>query len=110
MNVDIDTFAKSQQALREYMYYKSGSASIHRARVLVSSNGELKFSAEMSILPRIGTNETAVSIIAASNEFERDYYLKYSNKYQAFSFVSGTLRIKGTDIWGNSIEINITAI
>lgn len=39
---------------------------------------------------------------------ERDYYLEYSNKFQEFSFINGTLLIKAKDRWGNSIEIDIT--
>ena len=46
--------------------------------------------------------------IEGDAQFERDYYLEYSNKFQEFSFISGTLLIKARDRWGNSIEIDIT--
>ncbi|MBR1986629.1 MAG: hypothetical protein IKA24_07105 [Mogibacterium sp.] len=111
MSIDIDEFAKSQCALRDYMHYKPGNECIHKARVLVSSKGDLKFSAEMVAFPRIETNYSTISITQdANNVFERDYYSQYSNEYQEFSFVNGTLRIKGDDRWGNPVEINITAI
>ena len=37
-------------------------------------------------------------------------YGKYTNEYQIFTFINGTLLIKGVDIWGNPIEIDITSV
>lgn len=43
-------------------------------------------------------------------QFELDYYGKYTNEYQIFTLINGTLLIKGVDRWGNPIEIDITSV
>ena len=110
MNVDFDTFEKSQRALKDYMHYKAGNGWMHEARVLISSGGQLKYSDEMTVIPRIETNKSTVTITTTGIGFDGDYYSEYSNEYQEFAFVNGTLRIKGKDRWGNPIELNITAL
>ena len=42
--------------------------------------------------------------------FELDYYGKYTNEYQIFTLINGTLLIKGVDRWENPIEIDITSV
>ncbi len=61
------------------------------------------------MVPRIETNNSFVNIIGDA-QFDRDYYGKYTNEYQKFTFINGTLLIKGEDRWGNPIEIDITSV
>ena len=39
--VDVETFAASQYAIRNYMHSKNGNDYMHEARVLVSSMGKM---------------------------------------------------------------------
>ena len=80
---------------------------MHRARVLISSCGKNQYNRILNIIPEISTNDAHV-YIEGDAQFERDYYLEYSNKFQEFSFINGTLLIKARDRWGNPIEIDIT--
>lgn len=107
--VDFKVFSASQNAIRDYMRYKAGNNFMHEARVLVSSRGETKYNNILKVVPRIETNKSIVTIIGDA-QFERDYYVEYTNEFQAFSFINGTLLIKGEDRWGNSIEIDITSV
>ena len=97
----------SQEAICDYMYYREENKYMHRARVLISSCGKNQYNRILNIIPEISTNDAHV-YIEGDAQFERDYYLEYSNKFQEFSFISGTLLIKARDRWGNSIEIDIT--
>lgn len=99
--------ADSQEAICDYMYYREENKYMHRARVLISSCGKNQYNRILNIIPEISTNDAHV-YIEGDAQFERDYYLEYSNKFQEFSFISGTLLIKARDRWGNSIEIDIT--
>ena len=107
--VDFEVFAVSQYAIRDYMHSKAGNDYMHEARVLVSSRGETKYNSILKVVPRIETNKSFVDIIGDA-QFERDYYVEYTNKYQKFIFINGTLLIKGEDRWGNPIEIDITSV
>lgn len=107
--VSFDEFADSQYAIRDYMHFKIGNEYMHEARVIVSSRGETKYNGILKVVPRIETNNSFIDIIG-DVQFERDYYSKYTNEYQKFVFINGTLLIKGEDRWGNSIEIDITSI
>lgn len=99
--------ADSQEAICDYMYCREENKYMHRARVLISSCGENQYNRILNIIPEISTNDAHV-YIEGDAQFERDYYLEYSNKFQEFSFINGTLLIKARDRWGNSIEIDIT--
>lgn len=107
--VDFDEFADSHEAINDYMHFKAGNGYMHDARVLVSSKGKNKYNNILKVLPRIETNYSFVEIFG-DVQFERDYYVKYTNNYQKFAFIHGTLLIKGEDRWGNPIEIAITSV
>ncbi len=82
---------------------------MHDARVLVSSMGKTWYNGILKVIPRIETNNSSIDIIGDA-QFEWDYYGKYTNEYQIFTFVNETLLIKGVDRWGNPIEIDITSV
>lgn len=107
--VEFEMFADSQDAIRDYMHCKDGNDFMHEARVLVSSRGKNKYSNILKVIPRIETNNSFIDIVG-DTQFDRDYYGKYTNEYQEFTFINGTLLIKGEDKWGNHIEIDITSI
>lgn len=107
--VDFDKFSDSQNAIHNYMDFKAGNDYMHEARVLVSSRGENKYNNVLKVIPRIETNNSSVDIIG-DVQFEQDYYAQYTNEYQEFVFIGGTLLIKGEDRWGNPIEIDITSV
>lgn len=106
--VSFEEFADSQYAIRDYMHFKVGNKYMHEARVLVSSRGETKYNNILNVVPRIETNNSFIDIIG-DEQFDRDYYSKYTNEYQKFAFIDGILLIKGEDRLGNPIEIDITS-
>lgn len=91
------------------MHSKAGNDYMHEARVLIFSGWETKYNSILKVVPRIETNNSFVNIIGDA-QFDRDYYGKYTNEYQKFTFINGTLLIKGEDRWGNPIEIDITSV
>lgn len=107
--VKLDVFTDSQHAIRKYMHFKEGNDNMHEARVLISSWGKSQYNGILKVIPRIETNNSFIDIIGDS-QFERDYFGKYTNEYQEFSFIRGTLIIKAEDRWGKSIDINITSM
>ena len=107
--VDVETFAASQYAIRNYMHSKNGNDYMHEARVLVSSMGKTKYNSILKVIQRIETNNSSINIIGDAR-FERDFYGKYTNEYQTFAFINDTLLIRGEDRWGNPIEIDITSV
>ena len=107
--IGFEEFVDSQYAIRDYMNFKDGNDYMHEARVLVSSKGKTKYSNILKVVARIETNNSFIDIIGDA-QFDRDYYTKYTNDYQKFTFINGTLLIKGEDRWGNPIEIDITNV
>jgi len=107
--VDFESFAKSQQAINNYMHFKTGNGFMHEARVLVSSRGQIQYNEILKVIPSIETNISSVEIIG-DEQFAQDYYGNYTNEYQKFVFINDTLLIKGKDRWGNPIEIDITSV
>ncbi|ADL04350.1 hypothetical protein [Lacrimispora saccharolytica] len=107
--VDFEQFADSKLAISNYMHSKAGNDYMHEARILVSSRGETKYNSILKVVPRIETNNSFIDIIGDA-QFERDYYARYTNEYQKFAFINGILLIRGEDIWGNPIEIDITSV
>lgn len=101
-------FANSQYAIKDHMHFKDGNDYIHEARVLVSSRGKINKSI-LTVISRIKTNNSIVDIIG-NTQFEPDYYGKHTNEYKMFTFINGTLLVKGEDRWGNRVEIDITSV
>lgn len=91
------------------MHSKAENDYMHEVRVLISSRGETKYNSILKVVPRIETNNSFVDIIGDA-QFDRDYYGKYTNEFQTFTFINGILLIKGEDRWGNPIEIDITSV
>lgn len=107
--VDFEIFAESQQAINNYMNFKTDNCFMHKARVLVSSRGKIEYNEILKIIPNIETNISSVEIVGDA-QFDQDYYGRYTNEYQKFVFINDTLLIKGEDKWGNPIEIDITSV
>ncbi len=107
--VDFEDFAESQYAINNYIHFKTDNYFMHEARVLVSSGGKIEYNEILKVIPRIETNISSVEIIGDA-QFEQDYYGRYTNEYQKFIFINGTLLIKGEDKWGNPIEIDVTSV
>jgi len=89
--VDVNTFANSQCAIRDYMRFKLENEYMHEARVLVSSMGKTRYNDILKVVPRIETNNSSIDIIG-DTQFERDYYGKYTNEYQIFTFIMCMLK------------------
>lgn len=68
-----------------------------------------KYNSILKVVPSIETNNSFIDIIG-DVKFDRDYYTKYTNEYQKFTFINGTLLIKGEDRWRNPIDIDITSV
>lgn len=102
-------FADSQYAIKEYIDYRKENYYLHEARVIVSSDGKTIFNDVIRVAASIETNYSFVELIGNA-QFERDFYPRYTNKYQKFKFICGTLVIQAEDKCGNDIEIDITGI
>ena len=107
--IESEEVADSQYAIRDYMHFKAGNDYLHEARVLVSSRGKTKYNSILKVIPGIETNNLFIYIIG-DEQFDRDYYTKYTNGYQKFTFINGTLLIKGEDRREKPIEIDITSV
>ncbi|HBG4551233.1 TPA: hypothetical protein KQE37_002657 [Clostridioides difficile] len=107
-NEEFEKFSASQFALKSYMDFKVSNAHIHKARVLCSVNRR-SIHKILKVSPTIDTNISFIDIIG-DDEFSRDLKPRYTNKDSVFQFLNGTLIIKSKDIWGNPIEIDISAI
>ncbi|HII4496903.1 hypothetical protein EHZ13_01920 [Clostridium perfringens] len=106
---NFEEFTDSQDAIRQYMRSKEGNNFMHKARVVVYSNGETMYNSILKVIPSIETNNSVFDIIG-DEEFERYYYTKYNNEYQKFKFINDILSINGNDRNGNFIEIDIISI
>lgn len=107
--VDSEVFVNSQYAIRDYIHWKVGNGYMHEAKVLVSSKGKTKYNSILQVIAKIETNNSFVNIIG-DEQFEQNYYTQYTNEYQKFDFIDGTLLIKGKDRNGYPIEIKITNV
>ena len=108
INDKSEKFSDSQFALRAYMDFKDSNAYMHEARVLFPVNGK-SVSGIFKVYPKIDTNISFIEIIG-NNQFSRDLKPRYTNKDSIFRFINGALIISSKDIWGNPIEIDISAI
>lgn len=108
-NEEFDSFSASQFALRDYMNFKDSNAFMHEARVLFSTYANPVCSKIFKVIPIIDTNISIVEIVG-DDEFARDLKPRYTNIDSVFKFINGALLIKSKDIWGKSIEINISAV
>ena len=108
-NEEFEKFSASQSALRDYMDFRDTNAFMHEARVLFSTYANPVCSKTFKVIPKIETNYSFVEIIG-DDEFARDLKPRYTNFDSEFIFINGTLRIISNDIWGKSIEIDISAI
>ena len=106
-----EIFDDSQYSIQEYINHYPGERRDYcnqdKAMVIISSKGKVLYRHTTNVYMLIESNRSVVKIIG-DNQFERDYYSEYTNEYQIFNFISGTLLIKAKDRWGNSIEIDIT--
>ena len=102
-----EVFSNSQVAIQKYLDTIPSRTHMHDARVLISANGKTKFS---GILPIVASIETNYSYIELLGNYDSDFYNKYTNEYQEFYFIHGTLIIKAKDRWGNDIELDISAV
>ena len=93
INEKSEEFSNSQFALKAYMNFKDSNAYMHEAMVLFPANGK-SVNGIFKIYPKIDTNLKS----------------RYTNKDSIFRFINGALIISSKDIWGNPIEIDVSAI
>ena len=108
INEKSEEFSNSQIALKAYMDFKDSNAYMHEAMVLFSVNGK-STNGIFKIYPKIDINISFVEIIG-NDQFSRDLKSRYTNKDSIFRFINGALIISSKDIWGNPIEIDVSAI
>ena len=106
---EFEKFSASQSALRDYMDFRDTNAFMHEARVLFSTYANPVCSKIFKVIPMIDTNYSFVEIIG-DEEFARDLKPRYTNLDSEFIFINGTLQIISKDVWGKSIEIDVSAI
>ena len=103
-----DDFADSQDAIREYIEDKEEDSCLHEARVIILTNGKIRFNDVIRVVASIETNYSFVELYG-NEKFDKEFYSRYTNDYQKFSYSGGTLLIQAKDRCGNTIKINITA-
>ena len=99
-------FADSQSAIREYIHANDEHRGTHKAKVKVWQDGRMIFDETISVVALIETNESFVQVIWPDS-YEDTYYVKYSNQYQVFQYVGGTLDIQCQNKNGDNIIISI---
>ena len=105
----IDDFSSSQYAIKDYIDFRKENNFPHEARVIVSSKGKTLFNSILRVNISIETNYSYADLVG-NEQFDRDFYSKYTNEYQTFKIIRGTLLIQAEDRWGNAIEIDITGV
>jgi len=108
-HLEFNQIIASNNALKQYMRIKKGNEKEHKATVIISSYGKMVYHGILPVFPVVGTNVSFIEILG-DNSFARDFYSRYSTDYHIFNCINGTLLIKGNDIWGNPVEIDIAAI
>ena len=101
--VSFDAFCDSHEAIRKYRESKGSDG---KAKVIISSNGQVKFNDNLDIHIRTETNYSFIDI-NGDDKFNEEYYIRYNNEYQIFSYSNGILTIEGEDKAGDSIKIEI---
>jgi hypothetical protein len=105
----IDDFTYSQRAVKNYIDFRNENSFQHKAIVIISSKGKTLFNNIILVNISIDTNYSYACLVG-NEQFDRDFYSKYINKYQKFKFINGTLLIQAEDRWGKAIEIDITGV
>lgn len=105
----IDDFTSSHRAIKNYIDFRNENSFQHEARVIVSSKGKTLFNSIILVNISIDTNYSYADLVG-NEQFDRDFYSKYTNEYQKFKFIRETLLIQAEDRWGNAIEIDITGV
>ena len=109
IKLGIDDFTYSQRAIKDYMDFREENRFRHEAIVIISSKGKTRFNGNIPVNISIDTNYS-YAILEGDEQFVRDFYSDYTNEYQKFKFIRGTLLIQAEDRWGNAIEIDITGV
>ena len=104
--VSFQQFSDSQFAIRDYIHANDEHWGTHKARVKVWQAGRVIFDETISVVALIETNESFVEVIWPDG-YENTYYVKYSNQYQVFEYVGGTLDIKCRNKNDDNIIISI---
>ena len=96
IEVTLDEFHDSQDAIREYISSNPENQFPHNARVTVKSDGELVYNDIIKAWARIENNYSYAEICWNDEENEL-YFSKYDNRYQIFKCYGETLVIEATD-------------
>jgi hypothetical protein len=107
--VNFEQFLDSQDAIQKYIHSgqtddeKRGN---HTDIVKVIKNGKIIFNGKLEVISLIETNESFVDIYW-SKEYEKHFYIKYSNVFNIFEYGSGTLVINCEEKSGEKIIIYV---
>ena len=63
---------------------------------------------EITFIMLMTQDKRAIIRLSGDSQFERDFYCEYTNENCTFTLINGALIIKGKDIWGTPIEIDIS--
>ncbi|QYA46058.1 hypothetical protein KYI13_12790 (plasmid) [Macrococcoides bohemicum] len=99
-----DNKRKSQNAIKEFIEYHGNHS---KCTVLILENNKTVFKDVMDIFARVETNYTYVEINFNDPE-DKEFYSKYQNNYQVFSYSKNTLHIEAENKNKNNISIYIS--
>ena len=105
--MDMDKFANSQYAIRDYLHADSNNEFPHDTEVVVKQNSNIDFEGRVSAWARIETNYSHVDINWGKDYLDKKYYPQYRNDYQEFKYNGEFLIVFAKDRAGNNIEITI---
>lgn len=108
-NMDMDMFANSQMAIRDYLDKDGNNEFPHKTMVTVKQNSEVVHHGIESVMARIETNYSFVDIIWKKDDrnLGEKYYQGYTNEYKVMKYDGNFLIIFAEDKKGNKIEISI---
>lgn len=107
MQVSIDQFTESQEAIMEYISYHNCNHEMREARVVIKNQKEKIYDINVSVYASIENNYSFVDI-SWDDEMQNKYYIRSKNDYQIFEWFNGTLSITTNDKEGNDITIYVS--
>lgn len=100
-------FENSYSAVQKYLTIRPQNNIEHKVTGVISSNGRTRFNGFLSVRIEL-MDKRAIIRLSGDSQFERDFYCEYTNENCTFTLINGALIIKGKDIWGTPIEIDIS--
>lgn len=96
--------AQSMGAINKYIHSSEYGG---EKRVRIIRNNQAVFDDNLTIFARIETNQAVVDFSNFSYDFESEFFTRFNDRYQDFSYSNGDLYIEANDRRQQKIKIEI---